>query len=148
MSRNCICNVPGGSVVVAELDGAEVTCLKAQRLGRDYVHYYLVPLDLAPDDRRSLKLIYMDPDAVVTVTDGGIEIAPVAAAAAGVGDIFANGAGHYLKVFDTAKTERYHAYVDLSTGEVRLRQERNVAAVYTWRLAMEPDEEPVPDYMS
>lgn len=146
MSRNCICNVPGGSIVVAELDGAEVTCLKAQRLGRDYVHYYLVPLDPAPD-LLTLKLVYCDPERVVTVIDGGIGIAPVDRAEAEVGQVFSNGSGHFLKVFDTAKTERYHAFVDLSSGEVRLRQERNISGVFIWRLELEPEPEEQ-DYMS
>jgi hypothetical protein len=146
MSRNCICNIPGGTIVAAELNGVEVRCLKAQRIGRDYVHYYLVPLDPAPEDLSGLRLIYADPEAVLKVVpDVAIEIAPVAAAdgkapasvAVAVGEVLANGTGHYLKVFDTEKTERYHAYVDLGSGMIRLRQERNVTEVFRWRLSYE-----------
>lgn len=162
MSRNCICNIPGGTIVVTELEGVEVRCLKAQRIGRDYVHYYLVPLDPPPADPRSLRLIYADPDSVLTVVrDAAIEIAPAepaepslsALAAPGsnhgveVGDVFANQTGHFLKVFDTAKTERYHAYVDLASGLIRPRQERNVTGVFRWRLATQSDEG-AGDYMS
>lgn len=152
MSRNCICNIPGGTIVVTELEGVEVRCLKAQRIGRDYVHYYLVPLDPPPDDLRSLRLIYADPEAVLTVVrDAAIEIAPAAprdfvaedevpgGETVAVGEVLANGSGHFLKVFDTAKTERYHAYVDLGSGMIRLRQERNIKGIFTWRLSSESD---------
>lgn len=160
MSRNCICNIPGGTIVVTELEGVEVRCLKAQRIGRDYVHYYLVPLDPPPDDLRSLRLIYADPEAVLTVVrDAAIEIAPVEPAvpseipAVGtrhgveVGDVFANESGHFLKVFDTAKTERYHAYVELASGQIRARQERNVSGVFRWRLTLD-SEDVASDYVS
>lgn len=148
MSRNCICNVPGGSIVVADIDGDEAMCLKAQRLGKDFVHFYLIPLDPLPAQPNGLRLVYADPEAVVTVvTEAGIEIAPIDAAAPEVGHVFDNGAGHFLKVFDTEKTERYHAYVDLTSGEVRLRQERNVGGIFVWRLTMEPEEDQV-EFMS
>ncbi len=160
MSRNCICNIPGGTIVVTELEGVEVRCLKAQRIGRDYVHYYLVPLDPPPDDLRSLRLIYADPEAVLTVVrDAAIEIAPADPAATGeisavgtrngveVGDVFANESGHFLKVFDTAKTERYHAYVELASGLIRARQERTIIGVFRWRLSL-AGEEAAGDYIS
>lgn len=126
--------VPGGRLVRADLGGESVLCLKAQRQGRDYVNHYLVPLAPLPAGPRGMALVYVDPDAPLAEAAAELVVEPLAAAAPEIGDVFDTAAGRFLKVADTARTERSFAYVELSSGEVRPRQERGIAAVLAWRL--------------
>jgi hypothetical protein len=135
MSERCAWQVPGGALVRAALGGETVLCLKAQRQGRDYVNHYLVPLAPLPDGRRGMALVYVDPEAPVAATPAVLSVEAAARGTAEIGDVIVNANGRFLKVADTARTERSFAYVDLDSGEVRPRQERAVSAVLTWRLA-------------
>lgn len=132
--------IPGGRLVVATLDGADVVCLKAERQGRDYLNHYLVPLDPMPQGRDGLTLVYIDPTEPVRDRADRFSLSLAAAegaAEAAVGDVLSNAAGRFLKVFDEAAAQRVYAYVDVITGEIRRRQERTVAEVLTWTLVRE-----------
>ncbi len=126
-----------GSFVRAEIDGHEAVCLKVERLGRDFVNHYLVPLDPLPGPREALMLRYVDPAEPLAPCDEPLDllVEPMADAPAAVGTVLRNARGLFLKVHDTPNTGRSFAYVELATGMVAGRQERGVAGVLRWRLA-------------
>jgi len=123
-----------GRLVVADIDGVPTVCLKAERQGRDFLNHYLVPLDPLPAGRGLLRLRYVDPETPVIPCAGRLVCDEPTAMAAEIGDVVVNGRGRFLKVFDTARTERHFAYVEMASGEVRMRQERNVTGAAMWRL--------------
>ncbi|TAN50700.1 MAG: hypothetical protein EPN26_09805 [Rhodospirillales bacterium] len=110
--------------------------LKAQRPAKDYINHYLVPSRAEP----GMALLYIDPET---------ELEPVAAkpSFSGLsprpqgeetqfGDLVDTASGRFIKALDIKKDgQRHSAYVDILTGEVRPRQERNVTAIYAdWIL--------------
>jgi hypothetical protein len=127
---------PGRMVNFAIADKI-VVCLKALRRGRDFLHHYLIPLDgewRAP----GLALIYVDPEQELEELDNPPRLVlgdgePVREAV--LGEIFANQTGHFIKVLDTDKTQRLYAYVEIKSGDVRIRQERSMSEIFrSWRL--------------
>lgn len=125
-----------GSFVRADIDGREVICLKVERLGRDFVNHYIVPMDPLPYPREDLALHYIDPAEPLPLCEEPLELRLEAAEAerAEVGAVVLNPRGHYLKVRDTASTGRTFAYVELASGMVLGRQERSMTGVLRWRL--------------
>ncbi len=127
--------VAAGTFVAAILDGRRTLCLKVDRIGKDHVNHFLVPLDPLAD-RRRLALVYTDPDTAVTVvegvsfafTDAAAEVAPE------VGDAFSSPFGVYLKVIDRPLSQRMHAYVDVATGLLRPRMERHIGRLLDWSI--------------
>lgn len=134
MTERSAWEVPGGRLVRMAVAG--VLCLKAQRRSRDYVNHYLVPLEPLPEGLRAMRLLYIDPDErLIEVATHRLDAVDARlASAAEIGDILVNAAGRFLKVGDTAKTERPFAYVDLDSGEVRPRQERTISQIMRWRV--------------
>lgn len=136
--RRMVYEVAGGRLVRAVVEGVETVCLKADRLGRDYTNHYLLPLDPLPGDRRAMALLYADPEMAVTELGDGLALAaaeePAGTPPAAVGDVAFTGAGRYIKVRDTARTERHYCYVEIASGDVRHRQDRHTTAVGRWRL--------------
>lgn len=128
--------IPGGSFVAAILGDRRVLCMKAERVGKDYVNHFLVPLDPI-DDRSQLALVYIDPDdefvpvdgVSLALTDGPEMVAPC------VGDMFVNPTGSLLKVMDDPRSQKMYAYVDVATGAVRPRMEREIKRLLAWSLA-------------
>jgi hypothetical protein len=126
-----------GKMVSFPIAGEMVICLKALRRGRDFLHHYLVPLDgewRAP----GLALIYVDPEQELMELENPPGLAlgvGETSRDAAVGEIFANSNGHFLKVLDTDKTQRLYAYVEIKSGDVRIRQERTMKEIFpSWRL--------------
>lgn len=125
-----------GSFVKAEIGGRPTLCLKVERVGKEHTNHFLVPLDPL-DDRRALALVYIDPqedlapvDGVAfAFADGPEETAPL------VGDMFANPHGAMLKVIDDPRAQRLYAYVDVASGQVRARMERNIHHLLHWSVA-------------
>ncbi len=128
-------DVAAGTFVAATLDGRRTLCLKVDRIGKDHVNHFLVPLDPV-DDRRKLALVYTDPDTRVTVVEGvSFAFADAAAdLAPEVGDAFSSPFGVYLKVIDRPLSQRMHAYVDVATGLLRPRMERHVDRLLEWSI--------------
>jgi hypothetical protein len=126
-----------GKMVSFILDEEAVICLKALRQGRDFIHHYLVPLS-GQSRSASMALIYVDPEAMLDELENSLRLAlgeGEAGTTVSVGEIFANPSGKFLKVQDTDKTQRLYAYVEIETGDVRIRQERNVSMVFrAWGL--------------
>jgi hypothetical protein len=131
-------HIPAGSFVTAEIDGAEVLCLKAERVGRDYLNHYLVPLDpLAKRD--ALALVYIDPDQpLVPAYGAGMVLGEARTQAVPqVGDVFTGPMGTQLKVLDDPRAQKLFAYVDLASGQVRPRLERHAGQVMAWWVSRE-----------
>ncbi len=134
--------VPCGNAVILARDGEATICLKAEREGKEYIHHYLVTLDPLSNDRP--ELVYIDPEDDVidcggtfsfAMTEGG-EGGQTASEKAGVGDIFKNGGGLFLKLEEDPKSQKMFAFIDIATGAVKRRQERGVSAVYQeWRVS-------------
>ena len=128
--------ITAGSFVAATLGGRRTLCLKAERVGKEHTNHFLVPLDPV-DDRRRLALVYIDPNEELmpvdgiafAFEDGAEETAPE------IGDAFLNPAGPLLKVIDDPRSQRMHCYVDLSTGMVRARMERNIHRLLGWSVS-------------
>lgn len=143
LERKKILDIPSGSLVIIHHPDAPeddvVVCLKIDRIGKEYMHYYLVPLEPLYD--APLQLIYVDPEdevvdcAVGVVFDLGAgedaqDVRPE------IGDIFVNESGTYLKIKDDPKTQKHLGYVDIEANLVRVRQERKMKSVHrNWRVS-------------
>ena len=116
---------------------ADTLFIKAERQGTEYIHHYLI--QIAPRQGDDLALIYVDPEEPLIDTGG----TPTFGYSEGesrddpaIGDIFANGRGTYLKVIEDPKSQKMFAFIDITSGEVKRRQERRVQTVYSqWQMA-------------
>ena len=137
LKRNKAFETPRGSAVVIAVDGNAVVCMKAERQGKEYVHHYVVPVDPSPGAQT--KLIYVDPEDELHHWPGRLDFGLAEAAGDGaraeVGHVLRNAAGTFLKVIEDPKSLKMFAFVDILTGAVKSRQERDVAGVYVeWRV--------------
>jgi hypothetical protein len=128
------CKIEPGRFVTAHLTGAAVLCLKVERHGRDYVNHYLIPLE-PHGGRRALALVYIDPDHPLEPAPGvALEFGEASTAFPDIGDAFATPKGPHLKLRDEPKAQKVFAYVDLATGLIRPRMERQTQGVVAWRV--------------
>jgi hypothetical protein len=111
--------------------------LKAERPSRDYLNHYLVEAKAQP----GLALVYIDPDTELALIAAGALLSETSERGPGEpaqpGDVLTNQAGqHFIKAQDIKKDgQRHLAYVDIASGEIRPRQERDLVAVYSaWTL--------------
>lgn len=121
------------------IDGREVVCLKATRLGKDYINHYVIPLD--PVSEGDLTMLYVDYEVVVIDCHGKFVLAlePVEVdEAPEIGHVLVNDKGSFIKVRESYKGSWALGYVELESGEVRRRQERGVTGVFRWRLMPNP----------
>jgi hypothetical protein len=109
-----------------------ITFIKAERQGTDYIHHYLIQISPACD--QELALVYIDPEELLVDTG----TAPTFDLSQGemrenpaIGDIFQNIHGTYLKVVEDPKSQKMFAFVDITSGEIKRRQERGVRTVYS-----------------
>ncbi len=124
-----------GTFVATAIDGHRTLCLKVERVGKDHVNHFLVPVDPV-GDRQNLTLLYIDPNDEVTAVEGvafafadGQEgVSPE------IGDAFSTAAGVFLKIRDLPSAKRGHTYVDIATGMLRHRMERNMGRLLDWRI--------------
>lgn len=143
LERKKIFDIPCGNVVIThhpdDPTADIVICLKIDRIGKEYMHHYLVPLDPTPDD--TLQLIYADPDDIAIDCAVGVVFDLGEGENAGdsrpeIGDIFINESGVYLKIKDDPKTQKHFGYVDIDANLVRVRQERKMKTVHKkWRVS-------------
>ena len=123
-----------GSFVTAEIAGSPVLCLKVERHGRDFVNHYLVALEPS-GDRRVLALLYIDPDHPLTPVEGPtLAFGETTTAFPDIGDAFVTPKGPFLKLRDEPKAQKVYAYVDLATGLVRPRMDRQTQGVIGWSV--------------
>lgn len=127
--------VSAGRFVIAEGDSNRVICLKAEREGKDHINHFLVPLDPV-SDRRALRLIYLDPEQLLLPLDGlSFAFTPgTDGEAAQIGDALTVGEDTWLKVLDDPASQRLYSYVDLASGQVRPRMERQTHRLAHWRI--------------
>ena len=126
-------DMPGGRLVRHQ----DRIWLKAWRDSKDYVNHYLVAATASP----GLTLVYIDPETELEPVGEvpllrqtqprpqGEEMQP--------GDALVLESGkRFIKVLDIKKDgQRHLAYVDIETGEIRPRQERSEAVVFSgWSL--------------
>jgi len=129
--------IPCGHVVVHP-GGDGTLYLKAERQGSEYVHHYLVQIDPVPGDE--LALVYIDPDDLMIDCNarpsfGLNRVSDDHGLRPGVGHIFRNPKGLFLKVIEDPKSQKMFAFIDTETGDVRRRQERHVSGVHVqWSL--------------
>ena len=119
-----------GAVVIRQTDDGHAVCLKLDRIGKEYIHHYLIVLDPKPEG--DLELVYVDPEDQLFDCFATLEFDPGApeAVAAEPGHAFANKDGHFIKLLDDPKTQKMLCYADPATGLVRIRQERKVKSVH------------------
>jgi hypothetical protein len=121
--------------VATAIDGRRTLCLKVERVGKDHVNHFLIPVD-PMGDRRNLGLLYIDPNDEVTAVEGVAFAFSDAEEGVlpNVGDAFSAEAGIFIKVRDLPSAKRFHTYVDIATGLLRHRVERNIGKVLEWRV--------------
>jgi len=127
--------VAAGQFVIAELDGKQTVCLKAERTGKDHVNHFLVPLDPVTEPRE-LRLHYLDPEQELRPAEGfsfNVDAAPKQAAAE-VGDVLSRDGALWLKVLDDPAAQRLYCYVGLACGQIRPRMERQQYITLGWHL--------------
>jgi hypothetical protein len=129
--------VPRGTAVRHPgADQPDTVFIKAERQGTEYIHHYLIQID--PMRSEGLALIYVDPEEMLIDLGAAPRFDYSGGEARndpGIGDIFENPKGVYLKVIEDPKSQKMFAFIDISSGEVKRRQERNVKTVYAaWRI--------------
>ena len=123
-----------GSVVVLEVEGAPAVFVKAERIGKEYIHHYAVQLH--PKTEGPLGMVYLDPEDEVFDTAMGVhfQFGEGCDSPPEAGHAFENAKGHFIKVNDDPKSQKMFGFIECSTGIICRRQERAVTAVYTsWR---------------
>jgi hypothetical protein len=110
--------------------------MKVEREGAEYVHHYLI--QISPVKSVGLAMIYIDPE-VTLIDRGGIPafelLSPEDHKKPQVGHIFESDKGTFLKVIEDPKSLKMYAFINIATGEVKRRQDRNINMVYdAWRI--------------
>jgi hypothetical protein len=110
--------------------------MKAERMGAEYIHYYLIQISLVGSN--DLALIYIDPEE--NLIDLGYNpafslLGTKAYKKPKIGHIFKSVNGTFLKVIEDPKSQKMFAFIDINSGEIKRRQERKINIVYdTWRI--------------
>lgn len=126
--------INAGQWVIAEVDGIRTLCLKAERVGKDHVNHFLVPLDPVID-RRQLRLHYLDPESPLTPTDGyHLSFTPQDSPDVAPGDALKVDGFVWLKLRDLPSSQRLYCYVNMADGQVRPRMERGQNHPLQWQV--------------
>lgn len=123
----------------------EILGMKTIRHGKGFINHYLLPLDArvaAPEDTMLLGLD-TDTPMVPAGPELRLDLTAVDVAAPACGQVLENGSGRFLKVRETYKDAFSLAYVEITAGDIRRRQDRGVTAVYDWAVVGE-DSAPEP----
>ena len=136
-SKRIACEIPCGRAVnlPGDMDPGNIY-MKVERKGADYIHHYLV--QISPLKSIGLAMIYVDPE--VTLIDRGVIptfelLNSEAIKKPQIGHIFENDNGTFLKVKEDPKSLKMYAFINIASGEVKRRQERNINTVYdTWQI--------------
>lgn len=131
-----------GAVVIRTRGGGPAVCLKLDRIGKEYVHHYVIALE--PATLGGMELIYVDPEEELFDCFATLEwdYGPSSEGAPDVGHAFENRDGHFLKVIEDPKSQKMFGFVEPATGLVRLRQERHLKGVHKdWKARAKLKEE-------
>jgi hypothetical protein len=110
--------------------------MKVEREGAEYFHHYLI--QISPRKSIGLAMIYIDPEETL-IDRGSIPTFKLLSSESHqkpqVGQIFESDNGTFLKVMEDPKSLKMYAFINISSGEVKRRQERNINRVYdTWQI--------------
>jgi hypothetical protein len=138
-SERMACEIPCGHAVnrPGNMDHGNLY-MKVERKGTDYIHHYLV--QISPLKSIILAMIYIDPE--VTLIDRGFIptfelLSSEAHQKPQIGHIFESDRGTFLKVIEDPKSLKMYAFINITSGEVKRRQERNINKVFeTWQITM------------
>ncbi|SDG36484.1 hypothetical protein [Roseospirillum parvum] len=117
-------NLPPGSLVEALLDGRWRPCLLARRQGKDFQTLHLAPLD-PPGE-----LLPVDPETKLNPLPGQLHLEPTPATGQEPGPPIPTGGafsapdGQWLKTEEDYKGQRSLACVNLATGTIARRRDR------------------------
>ncbi len=133
LERKMAYEVPCGHAVLFGSGADSVFGMKVEREGRDFVHHYVVPLDPVPAG--PLTLVYVDPEDALVDCGGQVAFTfgprhQADRPAPEAGDVFETPAGVFLMVNDLPSSRKLHGFVDLTSGDLRRRQDRKATAVY------------------
>ena|GEM_PF-1032472 len=123
-----------GAVVIRSTDDGHAVCLKLDRIGKEYIHHYVIVLD--PKPTGDMELVYVDPeeklfDCFATLD---LDMGEAQDVAPEPGHAFENKDGHFIKLMDDPKTQKMFCFAEPATGLVRIRQERKLKSVHpNWK---------------
>lgn len=120
----------GAVVIRTTQDGGRTVCLKLTRIGKEYLHHYVLALD--PRPQGPLALTYVDPEEQLFDCFATLEIdfGQSADVAAEPGHAIESKDGFFIKVLDVPKSQKMYGFIDPATGEMRARQERSLKNVH------------------
>jgi GNAT superfamily N-acetyltransferase len=113
---------------------AEIIGMKTIRHGKGFISHYLVPLDGQLGAPQDLMLIGLDTDTPMRPADLRLDLIAVDGMTADCGHVLENPAGRFLKVREAYKDAFSLAYVEITAGDIRRRQDRGITAVYAWAV--------------
>ncbi|MFA7430481.1 MAG: GNAT family N-acetyltransferase [Rhodospirillaceae bacterium] len=113
---------------------AEIIGMKTIRHGKGFISHYLVPLDGQLGAPQDLMLIGVDTDTPMRPADLRLDLIAVDGTTAECGHVLENAAGRFLKVREAYKDAFSLAYVEITAGDIRRRQDRGITAVYAWAV--------------
>lgn len=114
--------------------------MKTIRHGKGFIAHYFLPLDHRLGAAEELMLLALDTDTPMALADPALTLALEPAepggpgGQAGCGQVVENASGRFLKIRESYKDAFSLAYVEITAGDVRRRQDRGVSAVLAWRL--------------
>ena len=123
-----------GALVIRSTEDGHTVCLKLDRIGKEYIHHYVVVLD--PKPQGEMELVYVDPeehlfDCFATME---LELGSAEDVAVEIGHVLENKDGHFIKLLDDPKTQKMFCFAEPATGLVRIRQERKLKSVHpNWK---------------
>lgn len=119
-----------GALVIRSTADGHAVCLKLDRIGKEYIHHYVIVL--APKPVGQMGLVYIDPEERLFDCFATLdwELGEANGQTPEVGHAFANKDGQFIKVLDDPKAQKLFGFVEPATGLVRIRQERNLKSVH------------------
>ena len=136
-SKKTAQKIPCGHAVYRPNDkNPENLYIKAERDGAEYIHHYLI--QISPVKSFDLAMIYIDPE-VILIDCGIIPTFKFSCTKnykkPEIGHIFENNNSTFLKVIEDPKSLKMFAFIDLISGKVKRRQERNIKKIYDrWEI--------------
>ena len=108
--------------------------LKAIRHGKDHVNHYFLPLE-SVDQHTNISYIDCTEKVLDCHDKFSLNLYPLAIETPiAVGHVLVNMTGTYMKAYEKTKGILSFVYINLVSGELRRRQEREISAVYYWTL--------------
>jgi len=119
-----------GAVVIRSTIDSHTVCLKLDRIGKEYIHHYVIDLNAQPQN--AMQLIYVDPEELLfdCLATLDFKLGTAEDIAPDVGHAFENKDGYFLKILDDPKAQKMLCFADLGTGLVRIRQDRKLKSVH------------------